>query len=118
MRWVDPPHKQDRPIGQGKGDTGQWLGGEEGAQGGEIGELQEETCAARVCDEGEGGDGAQDLRGMCAGLGEINRGRGGFVVDGQQLKSIGVANREGAGVSGGLGGVGESRRRFCWVCLL
>ncbi len=33
-------------------------------------------------------------------------------------KRFGVANREGAGVSLGLGGVGESRRRFCWVCLL
>ena len=92
-----PPHKQDRPIGQGEGDTGQWLGGEEGAQGGEIGELQEETCAARVCNEGEGGDGAQDLRGMCAGLGEINRGRGGFVGNGQQLKTIGGGKSRGSG---------------------
>ena len=34
---------------------------------------------------------------MCAGLGEINRGRGGFVVDGQQLKAIVGGKSRGSG---------------------
>ncbi len=50
---------------------------EEGAVGREIRELKEETCAARVCNDGGCRDGAQCLsRGGC-GSGGFNRGRGG-----------------------------------------
>ncbi len=37
-----PPHKQDRPIGQGEGDTGQWLGVKKGLKAGKL-----ENCKRR-----------------------------------------------------------------------
>ena len=36
---------------------------EEGAEGGKVGELQQETGAAGVSDKGGGGDGTKGLRG-------------------------------------------------------
>ncbi len=63
---------------------------EKGAEGREIRKLQEETCAARVCNDGGCRDGAECLsRGGC-GSGGFNRGRVGRVVVGKQLKSIGI----------------------------
>ena len=53
--------------------------GEERAEGWEIGELEEETCAARVCNDGGCRDRAQCLSRDGCGSGGFNRGRGGDV---------------------------------------
>ena len=45
-------HEQDRSVRKSEGNKGQGFVGEERAEGWEIGELEEETCAARVCNDG------------------------------------------------------------------
>ena len=102
-------HLQDRTVGQSEWDEGKGLGSEERLERREVGKTEEDTSAARVCNErgrrrnrskGRGRRGGEGLCWREAGGGVINMCRGGGGAVEKKFDVGSVTVRMGRGVGG------------------